>query len=68
MTVPSETVGRILMMKIEFLKQSIHLNLHLANRCMEKGDFVLAIFRLQDARQLLEELDLIRKKIENDNL
>lgn len=50
------------MKQLETTKNCIRLNLLLAKRYMQKKDFELAMYRIQDARHLLEELNTFIRK------
>lgn len=47
------------MKQIESLRISIRLNLLLAQNSIKENNFNLAICRLQDARALLEQIDVL---------
>lgn len=52
------------MSEIETIQISIHLNLLLAKNNVKQKNFELAIQRIQDARRLLEQLEVLFQKNE----
>ena len=52
------------MKQIETLRISIHLNLLLAQNSIKENNFNLAMCRLQDARILLEQIEVLLQQHE----
>lgn len=56
------------MKPIETIRIPIHLNLLLAEKNMKENNLHLAMSRIQEARQLLEDLEALTEKRETNKI